>query len=210
MKAQEFDSIIFDMDGTLWDAVDSYRQVWMQTFEDLTINAAVSRQQLIECMGKTIDEIFEIVIADKTIDRKKFLDRLAFNEMHMMPKLGGKLYPGVEKWIPELAKEYRLFMVSNCGSDGLHNFLRYTALKPYFTDTLTYCQTGLQKEGNINLLRRCHALTSPIYVGDTAGDCRSAHAAGIPIVFAEWGFGFPCDAEYRASSIEHLARLFLS
>ena len=101
-------------------------------------------------------------------------------------------------------------MVSNCGSDGLHNFLRFTALEPYFTDTLTYCQTKLQKEGNIELLRRCHSLQSPIYIGDTEGDCRSAHAAGIPMMFVEWGFGKAPQADYRADSVEHLARFFLS
>ena len=101
-------------------------------------------------------------------------------------------------------------MVSNCGSDGLHNFLRFTSLEPYFLDTLTYCQTKLQKEGNIELLRRCHNLQSPIYVGDTEGDCKSAHLAGIPMMHVEWGFGTAAQADYRADSMEHLAGFFLS
>ena len=30
----QFDSLIFDMDGTLWDAVDSYVAVWDATFAE--------------------------------------------------------------------------------------------------------------------------------------------------------------------------------
>lgn len=197
------------MDGTMWDAVDSYRQVWLQTFADCNVNTTVTRRQLIECMGQTIDTIYDKVV-NVPSDRQSFLERLAYNEMHMMPHLGGKLYPGIKKWVPELAKRYKLLMVSNCGSDGLHNFLRYTGLAPYFLDTLTFCQTKLQKEGNITLLMRCHSLMYPIYVGDTAGDCRSAHSAGIPMMHAEWGFGTAPEADYRADSFEHLAKFFLS
>ena len=29
------DALIFDMDGTLWDAVDSYSEVWNETFREL-------------------------------------------------------------------------------------------------------------------------------------------------------------------------------
>ena len=28
---EKFDSLIFDMDGTLWDAVDSYCEIWNVT-----------------------------------------------------------------------------------------------------------------------------------------------------------------------------------
>ena len=209
MRAKEFDSIIFDMDGTLWDAVDSYGQVWTQTFEDLNLQGAVTRQQLIECMGQTIDTIYTRLVNNDN-HRAEFLKQLEYNEMHMMPELGGKLYPGVREWIPKLSEHYKLFMVSNCGSDGLHNFLRFTKLEPYFVDTLTYCQTKLQKNDNIDLLRQCHYLQSPIYVGDTEGDCKSAHLAGIPMMHVEWGFGKAANADYRASIMEHLARFFLS
>lgn len=209
MKGKKFDSIIFDMDGTLWDAVDSYRQVWLQTFKDLGLEGTVTRQQLIECMGQTIDTIYNRLVNDDR-HRKEFLKQLEYNEMYMMPYLGGVLYPGAREWIPQLAQQYKLFMVSNCGSDGLHNFLRFTELTPYFLDTLTYCQTKPQKDGNIDLLRQCYNLQAPIYVGDTEGDCASAHLAGIPMMHAEWGFGTAQNADYRASSIEHLARFFLS
>lgn len=209
MSRREFDSIIFDMDGTLWDAVDSYKEVWIQSFRDMGLPYSVSRQQLIECMGQTIDTIYTRLVNDDEC-KSEFLKQLEYNEMQMMPKLGGKLYDGVREWVPRLAEEYKLLMVSNCGSDGLHNFLRFTGLTPYFTDTLTYCQTKLQKEGNIALLMRCHDLSAPIYVGDTQGDCNSAHKAGIPMLHVEWGFGTAPDADFRADSFEHLAKFFLS
>ena len=109
----KFDSIIFDMDGTLWDAVDSYCRIWDVTFEQMGISAdKVERQVLLECMGLPIDEIFRRIV-NIDVDAEQYLRLLDENEKKMMPMLGGILYPGVADGIPQLAQRYRLFMVSN-------------------------------------------------------------------------------------------------
>lgn len=200
----DFDSIIFDMDGTLWDAVDSYCQIWNTTFSQMNIKASdISRIQLLECMGMPINDIFHRIV-DGNIDEHKFLKLLDENEKGMMPKLGGTLYPGVYATIRQLASTHRLFMVSNCGAEGLHNFLDYTRLKPYFEDTLTYGETLKSKADNIKSIIRIHKLKSPVYVGDTQGDCNSAHAAGIPMIFASYGFGTCSDAEFTINEFSEL------
>ncbi len=54
-----------------------------------------------------------------------------------------------------------------------------------------------------------HNLTAPLYIGDTEGDCRSAHSAGIPMLLARYGFGDAPDAEYSADSFGQLAQMLL-
>lgn len=203
-----YDSLIFDMDGTLWDAVDSYCKIWDRTLSETGINHRVSRQELLDCMGMPINEIFKIVIQTPT-DTEKFLERLDYNEQKMMPELGGKLYPHVKDGIQELAARYRLFMVSNCGAEGLRNFLSFTGLSPYMDDTLTHGETQQSKAENIKTLIARNNLKAPIYVGDTQGDCDSAHQAGIPMVFTAYGFGKCNNAEYRVDSFKQLTELFL-
>ena len=121
----KFDSIIFDMDGTLWDAVDSYCQIWNTTFEQFELKQVVTRDELLKCMGMPIDEIFRQIIK-VDVDPQKYLELLDKNEQEMMPILGGKLYTGVAEGIKFLSPHYKLFMVSNCGADGLKNFLSFT------------------------------------------------------------------------------------
>lgn len=204
-----FDSLIFDMDGTLWDAVNSYVKVWDVTFEALGMPPSVDRESLVRCMGMPIDEIYAVLVNDN--ERKdEFLRLLDRNENEMMGTLGGVLYPGVRDYIPELAKHYQLFMVSNCGAMGLVNFLTFTRLKPYFTDTLSYGQTNLSKSGNIRMLCERYSLKSPIYIGDTCGDCVSAHDAGVPMMHAAYGFGTAIEADYTVKSFDDLASFFLN
>ncbi len=209
MKTTDFDSIIFDMDGTLWDAVDSYCKVWDVTFASFGLDTRISRSDLMKCMGQPIDVIFRNIVTVK-VDPEAFLKRLDDNERILMPEYGGVLYPDVKRLIPELAAHYRLFMVSNCGAEGLHNFLRYTGLTPYFTDTLTHGQTSLPKEGNIRRLIVQYDLKSPVYVGDTEGDCRSAHAVPIPMLHVTYGFGSAPDADWHVGSFSELTRFFVS
>lgn len=209
MEDTRFDSLIFDMDGTLWDAVDTYCLIWNTVYEQIGVDSRVTRPMLIDCMGMPIEKIVE-KIAPAGIDTTDFLRRLGEVNSRLLPLYGGRLYDGVAEYIPKLAQCYKLFMVSNCGKHGLEYFLDYTKLRPYFIDTLSHGQTGLPKEGNIKILADRYNLTTPIYIGDTEGDCRSAHAAGVPMLHVTYGFGQCTDADFSADSFQQVADIFLS
>lgn len=202
---QKFDSYIFDMDGTLWDAVDSYCAIWNQTIEDLDVKVpSVTRQQLASLMGTPLAGIFDVLIGDE-IDRTRFDERLQQNSISMMPRLGGKLYEGVTDTIDELSKHARIFMVSNCDAPTLETFLDFTGLRKYMTDYLCFGGTGVEKDVNIRRLVEKHQLKNPVYVGDTRGDMESTHLAGIPFAWAAYGFGKGLKGqEYTLNSIKDL------
>jgi phosphoglycolate phosphatase len=48
---QKPDSLIFDMDGTLWDAIDTYTNSWNLTFEKHAIKRTINRDDLMGLMG---------------------------------------------------------------------------------------------------------------------------------------------------------------
>ena len=74
----KYDSIIFDMDGTLWDAVDSYCKIWDKTFEQMGYSQTVSREELLKCMGMPINEIFQQVVK-VDVDSAAYLELLEEN-----------------------------------------------------------------------------------------------------------------------------------
>ncbi len=184
------DALIFDMDGTLWDAVDSYARIWNTTLEQAGITdvAQVTRQTLMREMGKHLEDIIKDLVPGHDRDGR-FLQLLNDNEATMMPGLRGRLYDGVTEAIPELARRLPLFMVSNCGPLGLENFLDVNGLRPYIKDALSHGGTGLDKAGNITLLVHKYGLKHPVYVGDTQGDSDAAHAAGAKMIYCAYGFG---------------------
>lgn len=201
-----FDSYLFDMDGTLWDAVDSYCAVWNRTVADCGASVPpVTRVRLETLMGKPLDFIYSCLIGDST-DRETFMKRLEENERAMMPVIGGRLYDGARTTLEKLRERgARLFMVSNCQADGLPTFIRFNALDGIFTDTLSFGATGNEKDVNIRYLVERYNLECPLYIGDTAGDAHCAHAAGVPFAWASYGFGHDVeDYEFRLNNIEEL------
>ena len=186
-----FDSVLFDMDGTLWDAVDSYAEIWNHTLRRMGLShPEVTREQLLALMGMPIHDIMRKLLPDLEIGAETFLEALDHDEGEMMPVLGGRLYAEVRHTLETLRRRgLRLFMVSNCGEKGLPNFLRYTGLEDLVEGHLSYGQTGQEKDVNIRTVVTRYNLTAPVYVGDTAGDLRCSHAAGVPFVWAAYGFG---------------------
>ncbi|MNW70116.1 hypothetical protein D3C74_493110 [compost metagenome] len=51
-------------------------------------------------------------------------------------------------------------------------------------------------------------LANPVYVGDTEGDQSAAAFAGIPFVFASYGFGAVSCPDYTINRLNDLLELF--
>ena len=118
------DALIFDMDGTLWDAVDSYCKIWIECLKKFGIEADVKREDLIQQMGKPLDVIYRNLFHGKFVSSKEFMPQLEKLEIEMMPVLGGTPYPGVHDGIKALSEKYTVMLLSNCGADGLNNLMK--------------------------------------------------------------------------------------
>ena len=120
---------------------------------------------------------------------------------------GGKLYEGIESVLEVLAGKYKLFIVSNCQHGYIETFINYYGFQKYFSDFEYIGRTGLPKGENIKLVMERNSLESSIYVGDTQGDRKAANLAGIPFIFAKYGFGDVDGYDYVIDNFDELLEL---
>ncbi len=69
-------------------------------------------------------------------------------------------------------------------------------------------RTGLSKGENIKMLIERTNLSNPIYVGDTEGDYNAAQNAGIPFVYAKYGFGQVSEYDEVIKTFDDLLKLY--
>ena len=196
------------MDGTLWDAVDTYAEIWNMAFEREGIEQRITRNDLLALIGTPIDDIIRhFVPADQVEHLLQVIAGLVVTEL---PRLGGRLYEGVQEGIATLAQHYQLFMLSNCDELELPIFVRYAGIEPYITDTLAYGNTHLRKADNMRLLAEKYHLQHPVYVGDTDSDCSEAHRAGVPFVWMSYGFGTTDRAQLQFDNFSDMVNHFIN
>lgn len=204
------DSIIFDLDGTLWDSSDVVVTGWnhiLGNYQGLVNN--VTKEDLQGIMGLQVDEAGRNLFP--TIDevtRQKILSECCEIECQYLANQGGRLYEGLEEVLQVLSAKYKLFIVSNCQAGYIEAFYEYHQLHKYFADYENPGRTGLTKGENIKLIMDRNNLRDPVYVGDTEGDRKAAGVAGIPFVYASYGFGEVSSYDYLTDSLEGLLELF--
>lgn len=194
-----FDGIIFDVDGTLWDSTELCARSYNRVIERLLGKdyPKTTADQLKSLFGKTTAGIGAGVFPDRTPQEQLEFTLLCIQEeLVLFQEESPVPYPGVPEMVKELSKRYPLFIVSNCEQGYIEFFMDSSGLTPYFTDHLSLGDTGIAKQGNIEEIIRRNHLKNAVYVGDVQGDADSSHAAGIPIIYAAYGFGKIADAEY--------------
>lgn len=204
------DSIIFDLDGTLWDprdvVVDAWNRVLVnceETQRELTI------EDLKGVMGLQIKEIGQKLFPELSEEvQANILRECCENECIDLGAQGGRLYDQVEKVLQTLSEKYKLFIVSNCQEGYIESFYEFHKLDKYFLDFENPGRTGLTKGENIKLIIERNNLVDPVYVGDTEGDHKASEFAGVPFVYAEYGFGEVSGFDYSISSFDELLELF--
>ena len=183
-------AVIFDVDGTIWDAVDRITEAFQEIadqFPDVTTR--IDKETLCSYMGKTMDE-FTKLFPELTKERAtEVLDACCQNENVYLLKHPGVLYPGIVDVFETLSKKYELYIVSNCQEGYIEALLESCNLKKYFTDFENYGRTGKKKGRNIQILMERCDIDKAVYVGDTNLDYEATLEAGIPFVFAAYGMG---------------------
>ena len=199
-------SVIFDLDGTLWDSTECAVEIWKSVLNIHGIeNVRMDRETAAGLMGKTMKEIGTVLFPGLNDEESLLIiDDYEMREVAYLIRNGAYVYEGVRETLAELSKKNLLYIVSNCQDGYVQAFLSAHDMGSFFSDIEMSGRTGLDKAENIRLLMERNVIDHALYVGDTEADEVAAHSAGIPFIWAEYGFGSSVEPDAVISSIREL------
>lgn len=202
--------VIFDVDGTIWNSTPIVAEGWRRAVSETGYSKAVVTAEILQReFGQPMDVIAEHLFGDVTDmeKRQEILDKCCEYE-HLLLDENEKdiAYPGMRACMERLAEDYQLYIVSNCQCGYIELVMRKNEMTHLFKDFDCFGNTGTCKGETIRLLmeRNGIAKEEAVYVGDTRGDKEAADMAGMPFIFAEYGFG---QVENAAGTIRSLDEL---
>ena len=207
------DSLIFDLDGTLWDTCAPCALAWNKVLADEGISyRTIVADDVRAVTGKPHEECIRLTFSDLSSEQIQRISDLTMVEDNLMiDQHGGILYPCVITGLSALRERYRLFIVSNCQSGYIETFLRLNRFgDDDFEDIECWGNTGQPKPENLRRIVERNGLKSPIMIGDAEGDEAAARACGIPFAFVEYGFAGCISPDLRFDSFCRLTEHFLA
>jgi phosphoglycolate phosphatase len=185
-------NLLFDLDGTLWDTTEVCCKAWNLVAEERGLAQRYQIADVVAIMGLAAPDIAKKLFPNEELEVGLNQLRVFFKrEVEVLAEMGGAIYPGVEETLAELSNTYRLYLVSNCQESYLEAFRAGSGIGHFFQDMECHGRTGKSKSENINLLmEKNHLLKEEsVYVGDTTSDEEAAVRAGLPLIYAAYGFG---------------------
>lgn len=205
------ENIILDVDGTLWDTTEVVAQAWNKAIAEVGGTAAVITSDILKKeFGKPMDSIANNLFHDASEKQRELLLEKCCEWEHMAleENKDDLLFPGVKETLQKLAEKNRLFIVSNCQSGYIELFMKKAGIEQCITDHECFGDTLKSKGENIRLIMERNHLDHGVYVGDTQGDYEATVFAGVPFVFAKYGFGSPESCYLAISEIKELLNFF--
>ena len=201
------ESLIFDIDGTLWDTRAIVAPGYNVELEKMgPPDLFLTAEYLTSLFGKTAQEIADVIFVDYPAEERL---GLIFNCMEtervvLRSDPCQVDFPGVRETLRKLKERYRLFVVSNCEKGYPEIMMEKLGLNDLFEGHLCHGDTNLPKGDTIRILMERHGIRSAAYIGDTQGDLEASRKAGIPFVFCTYGFGTPTEWDAKIDHFEEL------
>ncbi len=205
----KYDSIGFDLDGTLWNALDGITEAWVQTSIKYNEHIPTS-DEVAGALGLNKFDLMNKLYPDMEFDSQmRFFDEAGQLCNDILEQKGGKLFDKLEETLDTLSKDFKLYIVSNCQDGYIEAFFKAHKLDKYFCDTAHADARCLPKGENIKAVLERNGFKCSIYVGDTQGDANAARLAGIPFVFASFGFGEVDAPDYTIEKFEDILKIVM-
>ena len=202
-----FDSIIFDMDGTLVNFLDQMVVSWNLTCKKYGWNKTITYEEMKSVMGLNGHDIgvrfFPNIDEDEATRR---VEVCSAEEVDYFDQVEiGMTYIENQDFLEKLSKKHKLFIVSNCLAGYIEIFLKKYNFEKYFIDKENASNGKTKAENIIDIVRR-NNLKNPVYVGDTIKDKMSSDEAGVEFIHAAYGFG-EVDCKNKIYSLNELLQL---
>ena len=206
----KFESLIFDIDGTLWDSralvAEGYNlQLRDEGLERYCVDAA----RLRPLFGKVMSAIADALFPDMPPQvRYPLMERCMARENRYLEENECRIgYAGIVETLCTLSKTHRLFIVSNSQQGYPELCIQKLGLGQWIGGHLCFGDTGTSKGQTIRTLMNRYGITSCAYIGDTQGDYEATAEAGVPFIWASYGFDTPSGYALKIDSPADLVKL---
>ena len=198
-------AIIFDLDGTLWETIDSTYTSINKVAKDNNCDE-ISRDLVLKNYGNNKVESANLFFPNLPQEEAfKLLDNSDELNIENLTTNGGYLYPGLEEALFNLQQDYDLYIVSNTSTKKyIEAFLISSKLFKYFKDYVAASEIILSKGYALIKLMDDYYIKDAVYVGDTLKDKKAAEVANIPFIQCLYGFGPDLGCEYKVNDISEL------
>ncbi len=204
------EGLIFDLDGTLWDAVPTYTKAWNLVLQKHQIERVLHPENLYPLMGLQAEQYLKEVLPDiNSESRINLYDEVIQKQYEIISSEGGRLFPYVQEGLEILSLQYKIIILSNCPRYIIHHFLVWSKLSSLIADHLSYGESPQSKADNMKLLMVRNNLNSAVYIGDTNSDGIQARQAGLPFIFVSYGFGNSTLYDHKFDRFQELVEWFV-
>lgn len=184
-----YDAYCFDLDGTLWDAIEATVVAWNRVATRYELRTTpITRRDLEGTTGRPIAECVRNLLGEALpVNLEDLIEEIEVEEARCIDGRSASIYPGVQAVVAELSGSRPLFIVSNCQAWYIERFFEISGLADHFTAWNCHGHAGEEKGVMVSDFAIDRGRT--IYVGDTITDQRAAEFAGVDFGYAAYGFG---------------------
>ena len=186
----KYEMIIFDVDGTLWDACEATMEAANIVADKYPGLRKVTLDDINYVMGLTADEIATRLYPD--LDKTKamqIIKEIIMLSQKIINEQGGSFYEKAIETIKYLSTKYKLGIVTNNVDSYAKLLIDKGNLSEYFADYIGALSYNISKGEAIKMMLERNNVTRACYIGDIKKDMVASSEAGVDFIHAKYGFG---------------------
>ena len=202
---KEYEMIIFDIDGTLWNACDATLRAANLVANKYSELREVSLQDINSVMGLSKKEIAKKLYSYLNEEKANFyVAEIIDKAIEIINNEGATLYPNVKEAIKKLSTKYKLGIVTSNIDGYAQLFIDKSGLEGCFFDWIGTTSYGITKSEAIGLMMERNNISSACYVGDIEKDMLESLKAGADFIHARYGFDKNVKCDKHVDSVKEL------
>jgi phosphoglycolate phosphatase len=201
--------LVFDLDGTLVDSVPDLTAA-LNRLMGATGLAGFTAAEVTAMVGDGAAALVDRALAARGRQADAAVVEAFVADYTAHAAEATRPFPGVAETLPALvASGWRLAVCTNKPVEAAHALLRALGLDRYFAAVGGGDSYPVRKPDPAHLLATLRdaggAVGRAVMVGDHRNDVAAASGAGVPCIFADWGYGAPAMGEGAAAVAERFA-----